>query len=162
MSWRQETTTLNGIFSKCTRPETVITNFKMSEIAIPIITEVGKIWGRDAIFLDKVNVVNESTFQLIGEFNGALCSNLKDNEDRKYKITFFHVHLFKMIELDYDDTEYESAFDLLENSKELLKMKNIDKTEHLGKIDDSYKHYIFRTYDTVFEIIGKQYELTLE
>lgn len=63
-----------------------------------------------------------------------------------------------MTDLDCDETEYKSAFDVVENSKEILKMKNKD---HSGKINDNHKHYIFRTYDTVFEIVGKQYELTL-
>lgn len=134
----------------------------MTEKAVPIITEVGKIWGRDAIFLDEVNVINESTFELTGEFNGALCSNLKDSDDRKYRITFKGVHLFKMIELDFDESENESSFDIIENSKQILQMINDDKTKHIGKIDDTYKHFVFRTYDTVFEIIGKDFELLLE
>ena len=37
-----------------------------------------------------------------------------------------------------------------------------DKEMHIGKIDNSYKHFVFRTYDTVFEVIGKDYELELK
>jgi len=29
-------------------------------------------------------------------------------------------------------------------------------------MDDNYKHFVFRTYDTVFEIIGKNYKLELK
>lgn len=133
----------------------------MTEKVTPIITEVGKIWGRDAIFLHRVNVINECTFELTGQFNGALCSNLQDNDDRNYKIVFKEVHVFKMIELDFDETEYESSFDMIENSKQILKMIETDKTNYIGKIDDTYKHFVFRTYDTVFEIIGKAFQLTL-
>ncbi len=133
----------------------------MKENIVPILTEVGKIWGRDAIFLDRVTIINESTFQLTGEFISDLCSNLRDTHDRKYQITFKGVHLFKMIELDFDEIEYQSSFDLIENSKQLLRMINEDKARHIGKIDATYKHYVFRTYDTVFEIIGKDFELLL-
>lgn len=133
----------------------------MTQIIIPVITEVGKIWGRDAIFLDKVNVINESTFELIGEFNAALCSNLKGCDDRKYSLTFKGAHLFKMTELDFSEIEYTSSFDLVENSDQVSKMVHADKTEHIGKIDPSYKHYIFTTYDTVFEVICKEFVLKL-
>jgi hypothetical protein len=134
----------------------------MTETITPIITEVGEISGRDAIFLDKVNVINETTFELTGEFIGTLCSNLKAKEDKNYKITFKNVYLFKMIELDFDEIEYHSSFDLIENSKQLSKLIDRDKRMHIGKIDNSYKHYVFRTYDTVFEIIGKEFILIIE
>lgn len=128
----------------------------------PIITEVGKIWGRDAIFLSSVNVINESTFEIKGEFNGKLCSLLNDNKDRNYRIIFKKVLLFKMIELDFDEVEYASSFDEVENSFQLAQMLYDDKTKHIGKIDKNFRHFVFRTYDTVFEIIGKEFELTLE
>ena len=134
----------------------------MIQRIVPIITSVGKIWGRDAIYLDNVNVVNESTFELSGEFNGTLCSNLDNNTNKGYRITFNSVHLFKMIELDYDEIDYESSFDLIENSEQVAKMIKEDKEMHIGKINNSYKHFVFRTYDTVFEVIGKDYELELK
>jgi hypothetical protein len=133
----------------------------MTEKIVPIITEVGKIWGRDAIFLDKVNVLNECTFELTGQFIGALCSNLHDDDDRNYKIVFKEVYIFKMIELDFDEIEYQSSFDIIENSKQISKMIEEDKINQIGKIDDTYRHYVFRTYDTVFEIIGKSFQLVL-
>lgn len=134
----------------------------MEEKITPIITEAGKIYGRDAIFLDKVNVINEMTFELIGGFNGNLCSNLQDDIEQKYKITFEGVHLFKMIELDFEEVEYQSSFDLIENSKQISKMISMDTKYHIGKIDETYKHFIFRTYDAVFEIIGRDFKLELE
>lgn len=133
----------------------------MKEISKPIITDVGRIWGRDAIFLDKVNMINEETFQLIGEFNGTLCSNIKNKEYIRYNITFKNVILFKMIELDFDESNKESSFDEVENSNVIVHLKNKDNQRKTGKIDDSFKHYIFSTYDTVFEIIGKSFELIL-
>ncbi len=51
----------------------------MSEYFEPIETEVGIIFGRDAIYLDdiKFNLFpHKATF--FGELNGHLCSNLKN------------------------------------------------------------------------------------
>lgn len=103
----------------------------MKEKIVPIITEVGKIYGRDAIYLDKVNVINELTFELIGEFNANLCSNLNDEDiDKKYKIIFENVRMFKMIELDFHEIEYHSSFDIIENSSQIAKLlKKIERVE---------------------------------
>jgi hypothetical protein len=152
---------LQNVSSKWrTNPGQTGRQITMTENIIPVITDVGEISGRDAIFLDKVNVINESTFELTGEFNAALCSNLQ-NDDRKYSLTFKGVHLFKMTELDFCEIEYHSSFDLVENSDQVSKMVHADKTNHIGKIDPSYKHYIFTTYDTVFEVVCKEFALKL-
>jgi hypothetical protein len=134
----------------------------MKQEVKPVITTVGKIWGRDAIYLDKVNVINESTFELTGEFNGTLCENLKNEEDKQYQITFKSVRLFIMTELDFNEVEYQSSFDEILNSEQVQKMVKKDSAQHIGKIDDRYKHFVFRTYDTVFEIIGKAFELIIK
>ena len=134
----------------------------MKEIIKPIITEVGLIYGRDAIFLDKINIINEKTFELLGEFSGSLCENLKDDIDVKYKIIFKNVHLFKMTEIDFNEIEYNSSFDEIVNSKQLIKMNEIDKDNSVKKIDRTYKHYVFSTYDTIFEIIGKEFILEIK
>ena len=120
----------------------------------PIITEIGKIWGRDAIYLDEMKMINEMTFQLSGEITNPV--------EKKYIITFKEVYLFKMIELDFDELEYQSSFDIVKNSEQVNNMIKLDKEEHIGKIDNSFMHFVFRTYDTVFEIIGKEYELELK
>ena len=66
-----------------------------------------------------------------------------------------------MIELDFDEVEYKSSFDEIENSIQLNKMFEIDNQNNIKKIDKTYKYYIFRTYDTIFEIIGKDYNLEI-
>ena len=134
----------------------------MEEVLKPIITEVGIIIGRDAIYLDKVNFINEQTFELVGGFTGSLCENLDDDVETAYSIIFNNVHLFKMMELDFDEYEYVSSFDLIENSKQLYKMITEDLERNIKKIDNSYQHFIFRTYDTVFEIVGKDFKLILK
>ncbi len=133
----------------------------IEEKPIPIITQVGKIWGRDAIFLEKINFINEMEIELLGFFNGTLCSNLTDGQNPYYKISFKGIHLFKMIELDYDESNYQSSFDLIENSQTLNKLIELDKRDSIGKINNTYKHYIFTTYDSVFEFICKNFELSI-
>ena len=133
----------------------------MNQKVVPVISSVGKVWGRDAIYLDKVHVLGESTFELTGKFNGTLCENLEDNSFHKFKITFRSVLMFKMMDLDYDEIEYKSSFDLIENSEQIARMIKEDQEEYLSKVDDTYKHIVFRTYDTVFEVIGLEYELEL-
>ncbi|MFK7970229.1 MAG: hypothetical protein AB8F95_07675 [Bacteroidia bacterium] len=127
----------------------------------PTITEVGKIWGRDAIYLDRVNMINESTFEISGSFNGSLCENLNSGDFKSFDISFNAVHLFKMIELDFDETEYQSAFDEVLHSEQINHLIALDQARSIGKIDTSYRHFVFRTYDTVFEIICKGFELKM-
>ena len=67
-----------------------------------------------------------------------------------------------MIEVDYDILDYESSFDQIENSEQIAKMIRADEEMHIRKIDKSYRHFVFQTYNTVFEVIGKDYKLELE
>lgn len=133
----------------------------IEEKNIPVITKAGKIWGRDSIYLDQINFINESEVELIGSFNGNLCSNLIKGQFFNYKITFKGINLFKMIDLDYKESDYQSSFDLIENSRTLKHLIELDKKQNSGKIDNTHKHYIFTTYDTVFEIICKNFELEI-
>jgi hypothetical protein len=129
---------------------------------VPVITKAGKIWGRDSIFLGEINFINESEIEIIGSFNGSLCSNLIKGQFFSYRITFKGINLFKMIELDYNESDYQSSFDLIENSKTLKHLIKLDKKQNSGgKIDNTHKHYIFTTYDSVFEIICKNFELEI-
>jgi len=134
---------------------------RMKEQISPVTTSVGKIWGRDAIYLDETRIVNESTIELIGDFNGSLCEHLADGSFHKYQITFQSVMWFQMIELDYDDMEYRSSFDEVKNSRQLEAMLARDRAAGIGKIDINYHHFVFRTYDIVFQFVGRSFELFL-
>ena len=54
-----------------------------------IIKELDKIWGRDAIYLDKIEFDGTHTVTLTGEMNGSLCENIKGSEWIAYELTFF-------------------------------------------------------------------------
>jgi hypothetical protein len=146
---------------------------KIEQKITPIETEVGFITGRDAIFLHTLNMVNEATFCITGELTGSLCSKINDDVGLPFSITFKGVLLFKMIELDFDDYPYESCFDLVVNSAKLAAMREGDKATGIGKMDSGvnaegkysddvfHQHFIFRTYDTVFEVVSQHYDFVI-
>ena len=53
-----------------------------------IIEELGKIWGRDAIFLDGIEFDGTHSVKLIGDFNGSLCENVENDKWISYELTF--------------------------------------------------------------------------
>lgn len=130
----------------------------MQEIIQPVITKVGKIKGRDAIYLDKINLT-ENQLELNGEFNTTSCSllNISDNKFIPYTIKFYNYVFLKLIELDFYETEYKSPFDEIINSNQIKKMLS----QNNPKINNTYRHFVFRTYDTIFEIICKDFDLTV-
>jgi hypothetical protein len=146
---------------------------KIEQKITPIETEVGFIKGRDAIFLQTLNMVNEATFFITGELIGDLCSKVAKDIELPFSLTFKGVLLFKMIELDFDDFKYASCFDLIENSTKLAAMRERDKATGIGKMDSGvnaegkysddvfHQHFIFRTYDTVFEVVSQHYDFVI-
>jgi hypothetical protein len=145
----------------------------LNENIRPIETEVGFITGRDAIFLDTLKMVTESEFCIAGGLMGTHCSKIDEDIEIKFSITFKGVLLFKMLELDFDDYPYASCFDLIENSSKLAAMRKRCNVIGIGKMDSGmnsqgkychdiyHQHFIFRTYDTVFEIIAQSYDLVI-
>ena len=123
-------------------------------------TELGEIYGRDAIYLDDIQFnypKNEVT--LIGEINGLLCTESDDDEFIGYELRFKKVYYFNMIELDVSlemfDTPYNegSSFAEISNTKIL---KDIKKARGL-----ELKQYVIYTYDEVFVIACQEFELSL-
>lgn len=126
----------------------------------PIETEVGIIFGRDAIFLDEIDFdYSQNKVVLSGELNGSLCSKLHEkSEDIKYSLTYFGILSFQMIELDFADFRGQSSFDLVQNSKWISEFR---KRDSAGKVRPEHKHYFLQTYDEIFEIISLSFELKL-
>lgn len=125
-----------------------------------IVKELGKIWGRDAIFLDKIEFERTHSVKLIGEFNGALCENVKDQEYVPYELTFSGILQFKMTELDlYTQSEYTSSFEKVIDS---LTLKAFALSADNAKVEPSHRHYMFYTYDDVIEVIASDFELNLD
>ena len=69
---------------------------------ISIDTGIGTIWGRDGIFLDKVEFLGlTSKIKLIGELNGNLLSQKREGEDISFEVIFFGVMAMKLIVLEH-------------------------------------------------------------
>ena len=125
----------------------------------PINTKVGVIKGRDGIYLHKMEYNGSEII-----FYGELVENLFNNfggKDLKYKLTFRNIVFYKCYELDIYPMEnlLQSSFDLIKDSELLKKLKSRDSQ---NKIQDNHKHYIFGTYDDIFEIIATEYDLIID
>jgi len=111
---------------------------------------VGKIEGRDAIFLDKILFNTETDLTLIGHFSAD------NNQEINFEMNFEGVIFFLSIELDFDKRGQLESLAVVQNSDRIKEFKAID---HSSKINDRHKHYYIRSYDTVFEIISDRFEL---
>jgi hypothetical protein len=125
----------------------------------PIITDIGIISGRDAIYLDLVEH-KDNVLTFYGEINSDLL-NIKDigNDDFiKYTLNFYDVIFYQCYELDlYSLNLLKSSFDSIKNSK-LIEELNSRKIE---KITNEHKHYRLATYDYIYEIISSKYILKI-
>lgn len=128
----------------------------------PVITELGVISGRDAIDLNKQEMI-QKPFGLIfsGEINGKLCSNNISGSDWiSYQLSFDYPLFFSCCELDlYRISDLVSSFDILENSKLVADIHQNDVCE---KFKDNFKHYVFATYDYVYEIVARDFTFTVK
>ncbi len=118
------------------------------EKLVGIETKYGIIKGRDGIYLDQIEYPNESELILSGEFNLT-------GEFVQYKIKFYGIIFMSALELDFDQRAAMESFVLVQESK---KIKEFSKLDHFGKLNDNHQHYIFRSYDTVFEIVALGFE----
>jgi len=126
----------------------------------PVVTEIGTLRGRDAIYLDSVVISDgQNTLTLCGEFNCSLASKPPDAEWQAYQVRFSEVLALQMCELDtweslQDRRWPETSFDEVVDSPWLARMR--------GKVSKMHRHYVFQTYDQVFEVICTSYELELK
>ncbi len=124
-----------------------------AQIFQPVETPIGILKGRDAIFLDKLEVdIQQGTLMLEGSFNGRLAS--KPVDDVSYALAFSGVLAFKVVELDSWDYNAVSSFDEVLNSEWLTQLG--------GKVDQSYKHYLIQTYDDVIDVVCRKFTLAIK
>jgi hypothetical protein len=125
-----------------------------------IIEQLGKVWGRDSIYLDKIEFEGTHSVKLIGDFNGSLCEKIKESKWISYELTFKGLLEFKMTELDfYSSSEYTSSFEKAIDSD---KMKEFASNSQNFKLKDSHEHFIFHTYDDVIELIAEEFHIELK
>ncbi|NRB81917.1 MAG: hypothetical protein HRU38_25215 [Saccharospirillaceae bacterium] len=113
----------------------------------PIKTSLGEFHYRDAIYLDNEKYNTKTNeLKLIGEINGDLCTEKVSDKFIYYEIIFHSVTEWVKIELD----------------KYLVSDRpNFHETSSFYKIcNDGIYLYVFHTYDWVYEIKCKNFEIS--
>jgi hypothetical protein len=133
----------------------------MAQSFEPIETDLGIIAGRDAFFLEDIQVnYPGNTITLVGVINGAHCSR---NEEKHqwigYSLVFAEVLGFRMVELDFSGIAGVSSFDRVIESNWLSEMRREDTAR---KVKQGHEHYLLMTYDDVFDVISRGFRLILE
>jgi hypothetical protein len=132
----------------------------MKEQLVPCTTAVGTIQGRDAFFLDAIeHAFTPVRVRFRGELNNSLCSApASANEFTPYILSFYDVLAFKMEEIDFSTRRNRSSFAEVKPS---LWLEWLDTQDKARQIVSTHKHFFLVTYDYIFDIIAKRYELDL-
>lgn len=124
---------------------------------VPIVTAYGTLSGRDAIYLDKYSS-DGWNLRLKGEINAALASSPPPAmEYLGYEIRFIGVLAVTIMELDTYEAAHartgwpQTSFDEVEHSSWRASLR--------GKVKPESRHFVFQTYDLVFDVICERYEL---
>ncbi len=121
---------------------------------------LGKLNGRDCIYIDTVTLDGYDSLIFSGEINGDLASKIRDEKWVPYTLKFRRVLAYFACELDtYENlcgTDYldHSDFTVIENSERLAEFpirKDFDRS--------LYKHFRVFTYDVVFDIFAVDFDL---
>jgi hypothetical protein len=152
----------------------------------PIETQLGIVRGRDGFYLDEVHFeYGKREVRFSGDVNGNLCSRNVHNQDWiEYSLVFSGVLEFGMTDVDFaadddampseskanqlasgdaglvsDEMNGHISFVKVIDSEKLNRMRVVDSAD---KVTRAHEHYIFYTYDDVFEIISSSYKLTVK
>ncbi len=127
----------------------------MSDIHFAVVTPLGKLDGRDCIYLDD-HQENRArlTLTLEGDINGSLCEHPAPEKWVPYVLRFTGVIAWEKEDLDGSDRWlWASSFD------------DILASSWIGKISENtapnLHHYCIQTYDIIFHVVCTGYELTL-
>ena len=123
----------------------------------PVETQIGFLWGRDAIYLTEVHYDGHDLL-LEGSINGHLATKTTEKWLR-YAIVFSGVLAFRSVELDSWHHLYSPA--KIEKTSFAEVINSRWKTDLGGKVTPSDKHFYFSTYDDVFDIICRDFVLNV-
>ncbi len=132
-----------------------------ADIRRPIQTAVGAIFGRDAIFLDLMTQ-DGPVCSFSGELNGNLC-NAGESADKyiPFQIVFHGVRALHCWELDVYPRQAElvvASFYVLKNS---AWVRSLCETCERDDTPRTLSHYVFGTYDYIYELVALRFEMTL-
>lgn len=113
---------------------------------IPIETALGRLDGRDCIYLDRFAFEDGTgTLVLDGAINGTLCTIPQPGRFVPFTLRFLGVLAVKMVELDSCDWDFESSFDEVRDSEWISSLG--------GKVTAAHRHFFVQTYDYVFDVV---------
>lgn len=124
--------------------------------------KLGKLNGRDCIYIDTVTQDDMDSLIFKGEINGHLAEKIKTDRFLPYQLTFRRVLTYFVCELDtyenIDDSAHldYSCFNVVENSQWLESIpirRDFDRWV--------YKHYQVFTYDFVYNIIAVDFDFSV-
>ena len=135
----------------------------MKEKIIPVKTEkLGKLNGRDCIYIDKVFQDDMDNLVFEGEITGFLAEKITTDRFIPYRLAFYRIIAYFVCELDtYENIDSSahldySSFNIVENSQWLESLpvrKDFDRSV--------YKHYQVFTYDFVYNIIAVDFDIAV-
>ena len=135
----------------------------MEEKIISVKTEkLGKLHGRDCIYIDTVTQDDMDNLIFGGEINGRLTEKLKTDDFITYRLTFHRVLTYFVCELDtYENIDNSahldySCFNIVDDSKWL---ENFPVRSDFDK--SLYRHYQVFTYDFVYNIIAVDFNFSV-
>ena len=103
----------------------------------PVVTPLGKLWGRDCIYLDAYDYdVAAATLIMRGDINGDLCEPAMPQKRNGYEVRFLGVIDHEVFGVDNGTHVDFSSF---------------HEVIHAG-LKSPLRRYIFATYDDVFRI----------
>ena len=121
---------------------------------------LGVLSGRDCIYLDTLTQDEFGNLTFKGEINGSLVENPQSAKWLPYTLKFGGVIAYFSCETDtyynIDSTEEKSSFTIIEKSKWLSELPIRD-----GEDKKKYTHYRLYTYDFIYNIVAKSYEMNL-
>ncbi|MDE7136832.1 MAG: hypothetical protein K2O29_00010, partial [Ruminococcus sp.] len=124
--------------------------------------KLGRLNGRDCIYINKVTQDNIDNLIFKGEINGFLAEKIKTDRFLPYQLTFHRVVTYFVCKLDtYENIDRSahldySCFNIVENSQWLESLpirRDFDKS--------LYNHYQIFTYDFVYNIIATDFDFSV-
>ena len=125
-------------------------NVKLKSV-LEITKKLGRITGRDGIYLDETSFKNERILILKGEINGQLCSVSHEARWIGYEIKFKGVVYQKM----FDSEKFSGAEEFDSNITQ-----KIDSELITSEVREK-SHFVVITYDYYIEVVASSIELTV-
>lgn len=124
--------------------------FKGIETSIGYITA-----GRDAIYVDSIEQKN-STLTFKGDINSRFCApEYQKCQWYSFQLIFKNVKIYKCENIDvYPWKEWDSEWAFSE-------VMNSEWYAEYGMEKDIYRHFIFETYDYIYFVLCKNFEIVI-